>query len=138
MVVIKTCGSPQAYVAYYRAQAGNGLAGFRGAPVMYGTGIGGLFRGLFRKAMPLLRRGLEIIKPHMKAAANNIVRDVSGQLVSRVVGGGQEGSGMAVIRKKHSVGPPMPPKKRKVVKKPRQTKRKRSQGRKCRDKQSIF
>lgn len=136
--MIKKCGSPQAYVDYYRAQAGNGLPGFRGSPVMYGTGIGGLFRGLFRKAMPLLRRGLEIIKPHVKAAANNIARDVSGRLVSRVVGGGQEGSGMAVIRKKPSVGPPMPPKKRRVVKKTRHTKKKRTQGRKCCEKQNIF
>ncbi|KAM6449055.1 uncharacterized protein F54H12.2-like [Liasis olivaceus] len=38
MVVIKEYGRPQDYVAYYRDQAGSGLAGFRGTPVMYGTG----------------------------------------------------------------------------------------------------
>lgn len=138
MVVIKEHGSPQDYVAYYRAQAGAGLAGFRGTPVMYGTGLGGLFRGLFRKAMPLLRKGLEIVKPHVKSAAKNIVRDMAGQLVSRVVGGGQEGAGLVVARKNYALGPPTPSKKRKNVRKRHHTKRKRAQKRKRCDSRDIF
>lgn len=138
MVVIKEHGNPQDYVAYYRAQAGGGLPGFRGAPIMYGTGLGGLFRGLFRKAMPFLRQALEIIKPHVKSAAKNIARDVAGHLVSQVVERGQDGSGLFVARKNYASGPPIPFKKRRLVKKTRHTKRRRAQKRKPCDKEDIF
>ncbi len=37
---------PERYVAYYQNQAGNGLPGYAGGGVMYGAGLGGLFRGL--------------------------------------------------------------------------------------------
>ena len=64
------------YVDYYRNQAGGGLPGYAGGGVMYGAGLGGLFRGLFRMAIPLLKRGFSIAKPHLKSAAKNIVSDV--------------------------------------------------------------
>ncbi len=67
---------PERYVAYYRNQAGNGLPGYAGGPVMYGSGIGGIFKALFRTALPLLKRGFSIAKPHLKAAARNIASDV--------------------------------------------------------------
>ncbi len=44
------------YIDYYRNQAGGGLPGYAGGAVMYGAGLGGLFRGLFRLAVPLLKR----------------------------------------------------------------------------------
>ena len=61
--------NPQTYIDYYVAQAGNGLPGFQGAPTMYGSGLGGLFRGLFRMAIPFLKKGFSIAKPHLKTAA---------------------------------------------------------------------
>ncbi len=57
---------PERYVAYYRSQAGNGLPSYAGGPVMYGGGIGGIFKVLFRNALPLLKRGFSIVKPHLK------------------------------------------------------------------------
>ncbi len=46
---------------------------------MYGAGIGGIFKALFRTALPLcvhypLKRGFSIAKPHLKAAAKNIAK----------------------------------------------------------------
>ncbi len=41
------------YVDYYRNQASGGLPGYAGGAVMYGAGLGGLFRGLFRLAVSL-------------------------------------------------------------------------------------
>ena len=73
---------PQRYVAYYHNQAGGYLPGFSGASSMYGAGLGGLFRGLFRMAMPLLKKGIGIAKPHLKAAAKNIVSDVISKVVN--------------------------------------------------------
>ncbi len=67
---------PECYIAYYRNQAGNGLPGYAGGPVMYGAGIGGIFKALFRTALPLLKRGFSIAKPHLKATARNIASDV--------------------------------------------------------------
>lgn len=68
--------NPDRYVAYYKSQAGHGIPGYSGGAVMYGAGLGGIFRGLFRFAAPLLRKGLNIAKPHLKTAAKNIVTDV--------------------------------------------------------------
>ncbi len=45
---------PERYVANCRKQAGNGLPGYAGGPVMYGAGIGGIFKVLFRTVLPLL------------------------------------------------------------------------------------
>jgi hypothetical protein len=47
------------YADYYNAQRGNGLSVpvFRGKSVMPGNGIGSIFSGLFRSAMPLLKTG---------------------------------------------------------------------------------
>ncbi len=74
---------PERYVAYYRNQVGNGLPGYAGGPVMYGAGIGGIFKALFRTALPLLKRGFSIAKLHLKAAARNIASDVVTTALSR-------------------------------------------------------
>ncbi len=91
---------PERYVAYYRNQAGNGLPGYAGGPVMYGSGIGGVFKALFRTALPLLKRGFSIAKPHLKAAARNIASDVTTAL-SRSYNAnnneGQNGKGLMVL-----------------------------------------
>lgn len=115
MVVLKDYGDIDAYRAYYRAQAGQGLPGFVGAPVMYGAGLGGIFRGLFRKAVPFLRQGLELIKPHVKTAVNNIAGDVVGRVMEKMKP--QEGSGVTYLKRRSGVkrkasqqrwGPPVP------------------------------
>ncbi len=94
---------PERYVAYYRSQAGNGLPGYAGGPVMYGGGIGGIFKALFRTALPLLKRGFSIVKPHLKTAARNIASDVVTNALSRSYNdannnnNGQNGNGLMVM-----------------------------------------
>ncbi len=92
---------PERYVTYYRNQAGNGLPGYAGGPVMYGSGIGGIFKALFRTALPLLKRGFSIAKPHLKAAARNIASDVVTTALSRSYNDnnneGQNGKGLMVV-----------------------------------------
>lgn len=53
---------PLRYVAYYQNQAGNGIPSSAGGRVMCGAGLGGLFHGLFRMAIPLLKCGFSIAK----------------------------------------------------------------------------
>lgn len=120
-------------MTYYTNQAGNGLPGYVGGGVMYGNGLGGLFRGLFRFAMPLLKRGFNIAKPHLKSAAKNIFSDV----VSNTMAGSfnnhdQDGSGLMVMSRKRVYRPPgtnrsgqKPKKARRTVKKSSVAKRKR-------------
>ena len=72
--------------------------------MMYGAGVGGIFRSLFRKAIPLLRRDLEIIKPHAKNTAQNIAKDVIGHVswavLDKVVKPAkQEGSSLIYIQR---------------------------------------
>ncbi len=93
---------PERYVAYYRSQAGNGLPGYAGGPVMYGGGIGGIFEALFRTVLPLLKRGFSIVKPHLKTAARNIASDVVTSALSRSYNNannnnGQNGNGLMVM-----------------------------------------
>ena len=78
---------PHRYISYYQSQTGHAMPGYAGSGVMYGSGfasgIGGLFRGLYRMAIPFLRRGFSIAKPHIKAAAKNIVSDVVTSALSK-------------------------------------------------------
>ena len=64
------------YLTYYMNQAGGELPGFIGASTQYGHGLGGIFRNLFRMAVPLLKKGFNIAKPHLKTAATSIIGDV--------------------------------------------------------------
>ena len=112
---------PQTYVDYYVHQAGNGLPGFQGAPTMYGSGLGGLFKGLFRMAVPFLKRGFAIAKPHLKTAAKGFVSDVFNNIMSKTQAQNQDGSGLALTARKKSKRLPgrrhvVPNKRRKVTK----------------------
>ena len=126
---MKSYGDPSIYRNYYKAQAGYALPGYHGTPVMYGAGLGGIFRSLFRKAIPLLRRGIDIFKPHAKTAVRNIARDVAGHVTQEVLNRvnkppPQAGSGLGYIKRRRAlkrkaskvrlIGPPRPF-KRKVL-----------------------
>lgn len=138
MVFVKTYGDPALYRDYYRVQAGNGLPGYHGTPVMYGSGLGGIFRSLFRKAGPLLKRGLNIMKPHVKTAMQNIATDVVGEVTHAVMNKmkpttPQEGSGLMYIQRRHRqkrkasrvrlIGPPRALKRKRVSRKKTQKRR---------------
>lgn len=46
------------YTDYYSQQSGSGLNPYAGARMQRGHGLGSVLSGLFRSAVPLLRRGL--------------------------------------------------------------------------------
>ena len=51
------------------------MPGFRGAPLQRGHGIGGLFKGLFRIAVPIIRKSLApIARRGLKAAAKSALK----------------------------------------------------------------
>lgn len=128
---------PDIYTRYYVTQAGHGLEAFHGDEYMYGAGFAGLFRGLFRRAVPLIRRGLELVKPHVKNAARGIAKDaltsVSSAVMDRITRSehDQKGSGVVYINRKPCKGkrrydtafPPPPHSNKK-------TKRKKNRGQK--------
>ena len=93
---------PQRFVPYYLNQAGNGLPGFAGAPMVYGRGLGSVLSRAFRFVLPFLKRGVDIAKPHLKSAAKGIASDVVSTVTSRLMKGpdrdqSQEGSGLLQI-----------------------------------------
>ena len=54
---------------YYLNQAGGGggVDVFKGVRVQKGHGLGGLFRGIIKSAMPLLKSGIKSAKPMLKS-----------------------------------------------------------------------
>lgn len=98
--------NPQVYIDYYKHQAGNGLPGFQGTPTMYGSGLGGMFKALFRMAVPLFKSGFNIAKPHLKTAAKGIISDVVSNVISKKLQREQEGSGLGAIASRHVRRPP--------------------------------
>ena len=91
------------YISYYTAQAGGDLSGFSGSASQYGSGIGGIFRGLFRTVFPLIKKGFAIAKPHLKTAGKNIISDVIAKAVNS---DRQEGSGMVALSRRAIKRPP--------------------------------
>ena len=94
------------YISYYMSQAGGELPGFIGASTQYGQGLGGIFRNLFRMAMPLLKRGFNIVKPHLKTAATNIVGDVVSNITQKTLSSRQDGNGLMVYNRRPLKRPP--------------------------------
>ena len=124
-MIVKDYGDPALFRSYYQSQAGNGLPGFHGAPVMYGRGVGGIFQHLFRLAVPLFRKGVDVVKPHLKTAARNIAHDVVGRVTHSVMKkiAPQEGSGFLYLKRRGGVkrkaagmrkGPPGPIKRSRI------------------------
>lgn len=64
---------PALFKNHYKCQVGHGIPGFKGS--QYGSGFGTLLGGLMRRALPLLRSGLQIAAPHMKTAAKHIAQE---------------------------------------------------------------
>ena len=94
------------FVPYYLNQAGNGLPGFAGAPMVYGRGLGSMLSKAFRFVMPFLKRGVDIAKPHLKTAAKSIASDVVSTVTKRMMRGSdqQEGSGiLQLTRRKRKI-----------------------------------
>ena len=72
------------YNEYYARQAGGALPYFAGAPYQRGHGLGRLFGGLLRSAMPLIKRGAVALGRGALKTGVRIADDVlSGQSIKR-------------------------------------------------------
>ena len=72
------------YNDYYARQAGGALPNFAGAPYQRGHGLGSLFGGLLRSAMPLIKRGAVALGKGALKTGVRIADDVlSGQSIKR-------------------------------------------------------
>ena len=72
------------YEAYYLDQSGNGIPVFSGGRGQRGHGLGSLLGGLFRSAMPMIKRGLATFGKHALKTGLEIANDVaSGESVKQ-------------------------------------------------------
>lgn len=63
---------------YYTQQIGNGLNHYQGVPFQRGYGFGGIFRSLFRAAVPLFRSGAKAVGKQLFHSGLDVLNDVSG------------------------------------------------------------
>lgn len=65
------------YEDYYMSQSGSGMPVFAGSRGQRGHGLGSMLSGLFRSAMPMLKRGLAIFGRHALRTGAQIANDVA-------------------------------------------------------------
>ena len=65
------------YEDYYMQQSGSGLSVFQGSRGQRGHGLGSMLSGLFRSAVPMLKRGLATFGKHALKTGLEIAGDVS-------------------------------------------------------------
>jgi len=65
------------YEDYYIRQSGNGLPVFQGSRGQRGHGMGSMLSGLFRSAVPMLKRGLATFGKHALKSGLEIAGDVA-------------------------------------------------------------
>lgn len=96
------------YLDYYTMQAAGNLPGYVGSRVQYGNGLAGIFKALYRMAIPLFIRGAMIAKPHLKTAVKNIAGDVVSNITRAAFSKQkqQDGHGLAIITKRGKKRPP--------------------------------
>jgi len=64
------------YEDYYMLQSGSGLPVFQGSRGQRGHGLGSMLSGLFRSAVPMLKRGLATFGKHALKTGLEIAGDV--------------------------------------------------------------
>ena len=64
------------YENYYLSQTGDGLPVFYGSRGQRGHGLGSLLGGLFRSAMPMIKRGLAAFGKHALKTGLEVANDV--------------------------------------------------------------
>ena len=142
------------YEKYYLTQTGDGVPVYIGSRGQRGHGLGSMLSGLFRSAMPLIRRGLATFGRHTLKTGLEIANDVAdGQSVkdsakrrvgqgikrfaSQAFGNNQSGSGtrsksarLLFTRKRKNFNS-------KVVQKKKKSKRKSKKGKKSKKKRKT-
>ena len=66
-----------AYEDYYLQQSGSGLPIFQGSRGQRGHGLGSMLSGLFRSAVPMIKRGLATFGKHALKTGLEIASDVA-------------------------------------------------------------
>ena len=61
---------------FLRQQRGGNIAGFRGARMQRGYGIGGIFKSFARYAIPPFKQGAEVVGKRALEAAAEVGQDV--------------------------------------------------------------
>ena len=101
------------YDDYYLDQVGNGLPVFTGARVQRGHGLGNVFSGLIRAAMPLMKSGMKLLGKHGVKTGMQIAGDVlSGQNPKRAVRQRAKQAGTEIVHdalRQFMPGPPGQP-----------------------------
>ena len=67
----------QSFEDYYAQQLGSGLNYYQGVPFQEGYGIGGLFRSLFRAAVPLFKSGAKAIGKQLFHSGVDVLKDIT-------------------------------------------------------------
>ncbi|GFS29128.1 uncharacterized protein F54H12.2 [Trichonephila inaurata madagascariensis] len=62
---------------YYIHQSGSGLGYYQGTPLQKGYGFGGLFRSLFRAAVPLFKSGAKAVGKQLFHSGVDVLNDIS-------------------------------------------------------------
>ena len=62
---------------YYTHQSGSGLNYYQGTTLQRGYGFGGLFRSLFRAAVPLFKSGAKAVGKQLFHTGVDVLKDVS-------------------------------------------------------------
>lgn len=78
MKKIYCCDSSKAlYEEYYTGQSGSGVPVYQGSPGQRGHGLGSMLSGLFRSAMPILKRGLAFFGRQALKTGLEVANDVA-------------------------------------------------------------
>ena len=109
----------QSFEDYYAHQTGNGINYYQGVPFQKGYGIGGLFRSLFRAAVPLFKSGAKAVGKQLFHTGVDVLNDVSqGQNIKasakqRFKEAGKNLTDKAAVKMKSMIGSGQRNKKRK-------------------------
>lgn len=74
-VPYKCCA--KSFEDYYSHQSGSGLNYYQGTTLQKGYGFGGLFRSLFRAAVPLFKSGAKAVGRQLFHSGVNVLNDLS-------------------------------------------------------------
>lgn len=108
---------------YYTHQSGSGLNYYQGTTLQKGYGLGGVFRSLFRAAVPLFKSGAKTVGKQLFSSGLDLLNDVSrGENVKvaakrRLKEAGQTLTDKAATKVKSMIGSGHRHKKRKLPKK---------------------
>ena len=112
------CGDSKLYDDYYQRQVGHGMPYFSGTRVQRGHGLGNIFSGLVRAAMPLVKSGMKALGKQGLKTGMQIAGDVlQGRKPRRAASRRTKQAGKQLLsRALQQFMPPGEPKKRKGIK----------------------